>query len=360
MKLFQKKSLVMMLILVCVFTLMACNSSQQSSQDTGSQGAEAPKQDSQKPSEEKTYSWKIGFNTYEGSVRDVAAQHFKKVVEERTNGRVQIEIFPGEALGSEQEMVEAVQFGALDMQLAGMGGMSNIIPEYSTTALPFMVGSFDEAYALLDGPIGDMWKEAAEENGFKVLAHTDLGFAQITNNVRPINSPEDLQGIKMRSPNEPTSIATFRTLGASVSTMPFTEVYLGLSQGVVEGQFNPLDAIYDTKFHEVQDYLAITNHFYYFVNFIMNKDLWNSLDPELQAIVQDAANEARDVSREFTQRKHNEMIDVLKDEFVEITHPDLEAFRVAVTPAFAEFEQIIPKEKIEAAQKFLEEYRANK
>lgn len=306
-----------------------------------------------------SYSWRLGFNTNENSVRGAAAETFKEVVEEESDGRISVEIFPAEALGSEQEMLNGVKTGSLELQMAGGGSMQNIVPEYAIMTLPFMVENFDEAYALLDGPIGQEWMEQAEAQGYKVLSHHDLGFAQITNNVRAIHSPEDFDGIAMRSPEEPTSIATFEAMGANVSTLPFTEVYPALQQGVIEGQFNPLDAIYETNFHEVQDHLTLLNIFYYHVNFIMNPEVWNGLDPELQEVVQNAADEAQTVSREQTQQNDEDMLETLRPEFEEIVEdPDLEPFRTAVEPAFSEFEEIVDPEKIQEARDFIEDYRA--
>lgn len=308
---------------------------------------------------EESYSWRLGFNTNEESVRGMAAQRFKEVVEERSGGRISVDLFPAEALGSEQEMLNGIKTGSLDLQMAGGGSLQQIVPEYATLALPFMVESFDEAYAVLDGPIGEEWKQLALAKGYKVLSHHDLGFAQVTNNARPIERPEDFNGIAMRSPEERTSVATFEALGANVSTMPFTEVYPALQQGVIDGQFNPLDAIYETKFHEVQDYLTLLDIFYYHVNFMMNPEVWESLDPELQQIVQAAADEAQQVSRDTTQQNHEEMLRVLEGEFKEITKtPDLPAFREAVEPAFQEFRQFIPAETIDRTRAFIEEYRA--
>src|SRR5690606_17523945 len=198
-----------------------------------------------------------------------------------------------------QEMLEQVASGALDMQLAGGSGMQNIIPEYAVLALPFMVENYEEAYGVLDGEIGEELKEKAANAGYKVIAHTDLGFAQITNSKQPVKTPDDLKGLKIRSPQEPTSIETFKQLGSSVTTMAFTEVYMGLQQNVIDGQFNPLDAIYENNFHEVQKYLTLTNHFYYHVNFIMNLNLFESLDPELQQIVLEAGEAAQEASRQY-------------------------------------------------------------
>lgn len=306
----------------------------------------------------QSYKWKVGFNTVAGSIRDVAAKEFKKVVEAKSNGQVTITIFPGEALGTEQEMIEAVKVGALDFQLCGGTALQNLVKEVTPPTLPFMVKDYEEAHALLDGPFGDHVKAKAAVHNLKILSFLDLGFAQITNNKRPIRVPDDLKGLKMRSPNEPTSIATFKALGSAVSTMPFGEVYLALSQGVVDGQFNPLDAIYDTKFHEVQKYLAITNHFYYYIHFMTNKKLWDGLPPNLQSAVQEGANAARQVSRDWFKKKDAEMLEKLKPSFKEVTHPDIAAFRAHLAPLYKdELSKMVPPEAMKIAQDTLEKYR---
>lgn len=306
----------------------------------------------------QTYKWKLGFNTVAGSIRDVAAKEFKKIVETKSNGQITVAIFPGEALGSEQEMIEAVKVGALDFQLCGGTALQNLVKEVTPPTLPFMVKNYDEAHALLDGPYGDYVRQKAAVHNLQILSYLDLGFAQMTNNKRPIRVPDDLKGIKMRSPNEPTSIATFKALGSAVSTMPFSEVYLALSQGVVDGQFNPLDAIYDTKFHEVQKYLAITNHFYYYIHFMMNKKLWDGLPANLKGVVQEGANAAKQVSRDWFKKKDAEMLEKLKPSFQEITYPNIAEFQAKLAPFYKdELSKMVPAEAIRLAQETLEKYR---
>jgi tripartite ATP-independent transporter DctP family solute receptor len=306
----------------------------------------------------RKYKWKLGFNTVAGSIRDVAAKEFKRIVEGKSNGQISVDIFPGEALGTEQEMIEAVKVGALEMQLCGGTALQNLVKEVTPPTLPFMVKDYAEAHALLDGPYGDYVKQKAAAHNLQILSFLDLGFAQITNNKRPIRTPDDIAGIKLRSPNEPTSIATFKALGAAVSTMPFSEVYLALSQGVVDGQFNPLDAIHDTKFHEVQKYLAITNHFYYYIHFMMNKKTWDGLPADLKQVVQEGANAAKQTSREWFTRKDAEMLEKLRPSFKEITYPDVNAFRAKLAPVYAnEFTKLVPADAIKLAQETLEKYR---
>ncbi|MCI8664178.1 MAG: DctP family TRAP transporter solute-binding subunit [Hungatella sp.] len=313
-------------------------------------GEKAESQASAGSSELKSYTFKLGYHTVEDSVRGEMANEFKRIVEEKSGGRLKVELYPSETLGNEQEMIEAVKIGAVDFSLPGGGAMSNVDPVFGSISLPFFMSGYDAFHEQADGELGEYWGKVAEENGYKLLSIGDLGFAQITNNKRPINTVEDLKGLKMRSPNEQVLINSFQNLGAAVTTLPFTEIYMALSQGVVDGQFNPLDAIYQTKFHEVQDYLAIVNIFCYNINFITNKALWDGLDPEAQDIIQEAADAAKEISREYYTSADTEYLELVTPHFKEITYPELEEFRKAVQPVYDEFAQSVPADY---AEKFL-------
>ena len=149
-----------------------------------------------------------------------------------------------------------------------------------------MFNNVDEALAFAGSEVAKKWADKALERGYKVLATYDLGFNQITNNVRPIRKPEDLNGVLMRAnPADRAVIQVFKQLGASVSTMSFSEVYMALQTGVVDGQVNPLDAIYETKFHEVQNYLTMINLQWYYFLLTMTEKTWSGLDEETQGIL---------------------------------------------------------------------------
>ncbi len=295
----------------------------------------------------KSYTFKLGFNTTAESVRGEMAQEFKRVIEAESNGRLKVEIFPAEALGSEQEQIEGVLVGSQDFSLPGGGAMANVDPIFGAITLPFLTTGYDDAHSKMDGAIGDYWKKAAEGHGYKILGFGDLGFAQITNSKRAINSVSDMSGLKMRSPNEPVLIGSMQNLGSSVVTLPFTELYLALQQGVADGQFNPLDAIYQTKFHEVQDYLALVNIFCYNINFITSQNLWNSLDGEAQAIIQKAADSAIQLSREYYVKADAEYLELLRPYLKEVTQPDTAEFRKAVSPVYEKFAQNVPADFME-------------
>jgi tripartite ATP-independent transporter DctP family solute receptor len=309
---------------------------------------------------EKVYEWKLGWNSgLENDSKGAAAKAFKEYVEAESNGRIKIEFFPNETYATSPEMIEAVQVGALEMAIPGANELANVIPQYAALSLPFLTQGFEEAHAILDGPIGDQLEELANEQGFKNLNDVELGFAQITNSVRPINSPDDLKGVKMRSPNDVSLIETFKALGSSVSTMPYTEIYNGLSQGVIDGQFNPLMNIFDQNMNEVQDYLAITNHTYYYCYLILNKDVFDSLDSDLQQIVLDGAEKAKLASRDLIQQNEQTYLEKAKAEFKEVTYPELAPFQEAVKPVYKEVKEVMGADIINDMQAFIEEYRSN-
>ncbi len=283
------------------------------------------------------YSWKLGFNTVKESIRGAATDAFKKVLEEKTQKCATVQVFPGETLGTEQEMIEAIQLNAIDMTMCGGGALSNVNPLFGATTLPFLFRDFKEAQTILEGPFGDRLKAAAAERNIQVLTFAELGFAQITNSARPINKVDDLYGLKIRSPKENTLITTMESLGASVTPMPFSEVYLALSQKVVDGQFNPLDAIYENKFHEVQKYLALVNVFYYNTVLAMSKKLYDGLDPELKKIVMEAGKAAQAAAYDYAVKKDAEMIEKMKPHFAEITKPDTDPFQAKVQVVYENF-----------------------
>lgn len=295
----------------------------------------------------KSYNFKLGFNTTAESVRGEMAKEFKRILETESNGRLKVDIFPAEALGSEQEQIEGVLVGSQDFSFPGGGAMANVDSIFGAISLPFLTTGYDDAHSKMDGAIGDYWKKVAEGYGYKILGFGDLGFAQISNAKRPINKLEDMRGLKMRSPNEPVLIGSMQSLGASVVTLPFTELYLALQQGVADGQFNPLDAIYQTKFHEVQNYLALVNIFCYNINFITSQKLWAELDDEAKVIVQKGAKAAIQISRDYYINADAQYLEKLKPFFKEITSPDTAEFRKAVSPVYDNFAKNVPADFME-------------
>ncbi|UOF91110.1 TRAP transporter substrate-binding protein [Fodinisporobacter ferrooxydans] len=292
--------------------------------------------------------------------RGAATSAFIEHVEKKSNGRLKIETFPMEMYGTESTIIQAVQTGTLDMQIVGANILANTIPQFAALSLPLLTQSIDEGCAVLDGPAGNRLQELGEEHGFKVLADVALGYAQITNNVRPINSPDDLLGMKMRSPDEYSFIETFKALGASVTTLDYTKLYTSLAEGVIDGQFNPLFNIFDLNIDDVQDYLAMTNHTYYVAFIIMNKNVFDGLAPELQQIILEAGNKARHAARKYVGDHEKDLLEKAKRSFKEITYPEMKPFQKKIQPVYAKMEEVIGAEIVHTIQEFLTVYRREK
>lgn len=297
---------------------------------------------------------------FDNTPRGIATRTFIDYVEKESNGLLKIESFPIETYGTEHEMIEAVQKGTLDLQIVGANMLANTIPPFAALSLPYLTKNFDEGLAVLDGTVGNHLKKLSKEYGIEVLGDVALGYAQITNNVRPINSPDDLLGLKMRSPNEFSFIETFKAFGSFVSTIGYEELYKGLSRGSFDGQFNPLSNIFDLKIYDVQNHLAISNHAFYVAFIIMNKDVFDRLDPEFQQILLKAGERGRDAARKYIGGKEEELRAKAETAFKEITYPEMEPFQEVVLPIYAKMEEVMGAEIINGIQDFLKEYRRKK
>jgi tripartite ATP-independent transporter DctP family solute receptor len=218
---------------------------------------------------------------------------FKELVESRSSGRFKVEIFPNSQLGSEQEMAEQVKLGTLTALIAGR--YEDMSPKLYGTSLPFLFRDYDHVEKVLKGSIGDQFASYTEAHDMKMLAWTHSGFRQITNNVRPIQKPEDLKGLKIRTPPLENVLKSMEAFGATPTPIPFGEVYTALKTGVVDGQENPYVNIFTGKFFEVQKYLSEVNYIYIASPFVVGLKWWKSLAQPDQALMKAAALEAADL-----------------------------------------------------------------
>ncbi|HVL55121.1 MAG TPA: TRAP transporter substrate-binding protein [Burkholderiaceae bacterium] len=216
-----------------------------------------------------------------------AMEVFKKEVERRTNGELQIDLFPAMQLGGANENVDQVRSGTVFAIVTSIAYFTRIVPEYEAVSLPFLFKSRDDAFKVIDGPIGKLFDEKMAQKGFISLGYGELGFRHVTNNVRPIKSVADFKGLKIRlQPNE-VHLETFRALGANPVAMDIKEVYSAMQQGVLDGHENPYNIIFTRRFHEVQKHLSNSGHFYDFINAAANKRLFERLSkPHQQAVVE--------------------------------------------------------------------------
>ncbi len=304
----------------------------------------------------KTQILKLAHISDENHPSHKGALLFKKLVEERTN-EVKVQIYPNSTLGSAPEYTEQMALGVVEMGLSTSGQLQVWVPEYGAIMIPFLFESYEHAHRTLDGKAGELLAEKAAEKGFIVLANWEWGFRQITNNKRPINSPADVKGMKMRVPNEIQLQAMFDALGANSSIVAFPELYMALAQGVVDGQCNPIATIYHQKFYEVQDYLTLTNHIYNTQMLVISEIVWNSLSDGIKAILTDAAMQAGRLVRDLNQQEEDQLIADMEKKGMKIIRPDLAPFREMMGPAIDRIAEYAGKDFTAQFVKYVDEAR---
>lgn len=217
---------------------------------------------------------------------------FKEEVEKLTDGEIVVNNFPAMQLGGAQENVDQVRSGTVFAVFTSIAYFTRTVPEFEAVSLPFLFESREQAFEVMDGPVGELFDDKLYEKGFVNLGYMELGFRHVTNDSHPIKSVEDFKGLKIRlQPNE-VHLETFRALGANPVAVDISEVYSALQQGVLDGQENPYNIIATRRFDEVQKYLSNTGHFFDFINVVANREAFEALSPEHQEAVRQAMRKA--------------------------------------------------------------------
>ncbi|MGY6633035.1 MAG: TRAP transporter substrate-binding protein [Alkalilacustris sp.] len=227
----------------------------------------------------------------------IAMQTFADEVETRSDGALRVQLFPDMQLGGAQENVDQVRSGAVQMTWIGIAFLSRLVPELEAVSLPFLFTSREQAMAVIDSEVGEMIDAALRERDLASLGYMELGARHVTNSVRPIETIEDFEGLRIRLQPNQTHLDTFRAIGANPVAMDISEVYSALQQGVLDGQENPYSINTTRSFDEVQRYLSDTNHFFDFIITVANADWLDGLPDDQQAIVREAMAEANRVQR---------------------------------------------------------------
>ena len=258
----------------------------------------------------------------------LAAEFFAERVAELTDGQVTIAIHPAGELGNDPGILEGVRLGTIDIGQTGNPFYTRFAPKLNVLDLPFLFESYDHVYRVIDGEVGEELLAELEQNRMKGLGFWEIGFRKITNSVRPVATPSDLEGLKIRTTPNPAHVQAFEIWGASPTPMAFTEVYLALETGTVDGQENPLNIIRSNRFQEVQSHLSFTDHAYTVSIVSMNLPKFEGLPAEHQEALLTAAREAAAFQREANRNQDDEALEDIKSAGVEVLEDvDREAFR---------------------------------
>jgi TRAP-type transport system periplasmic protein len=268
----------------------------------------------------------LGHGAAPGNPRHEASVKFADTVKAKTNGRIEIQVAHSSQLGDDAAMVTALRSGTLDLSANSQGAVSAVVPEYGALGLPFLFGDISKAWQMLDGPIGKELAEKSAAKGMVVLGYWDNGIRHISNSKRPIKSPADVKGLKLRTPPDAVTVDIVQALGGDAQQIKFSELYVALQQGVVDGQENPLTNIASAKLYEVQKYISLTGHKYESTPFLMGKRAWDKLSAADQKVFMDAAAEATQMQRKLSKEADDKLVAEIRAKGVQIDSVDRAPF----------------------------------
>ena len=251
-----------------------------------------------------------------------AAQLFAKNVSDRTKGKVKVEVYPAGELGDQPALAEQVTLGAMDMAVVSLGNMAMYDKKLNAMTAPFLFTDYDHAHRTIDAFVMDWMNAGLSQHDAVGLSMFDYGFRQTTTKGVPINSADDLKGLKIRVPPSTGLLAAFDTLGANTQRIAYSELYTSLKQGVVTGEENPVFTILADSLYETQDELALTNHYFDCQVLLINKMLFDGMPEELQTILKEEAVNAQNLTREKISHGEAAVIEELKKKGMHVTNPD--------------------------------------
>ena len=283
---------------------------------------------------------KLGWTTSDGPTDPYAitARQFAQALEKLAPGQFNVEFYPNRALGDEKEMLEGLSFGTLHMAVITNAPIASIEQAFQVNDLPFLYADEAKAHQVLDGPVGQLLMEKLKDKHIIGFGFAEGGFRQMINNVRPVNTPDDVSGIKWRVMQNPVYIGMFRSLGGNAVPMAWGEVFTAVQQGAIDGLEIPIAVIQNNGYYEVTKYLSLTNHTYSALGVLMAERTWEKLSDEQKAAVRKAARTAIEEERSMNKENVQKLIDKLKAEGMQINVVKApKDFREKVKPVYDEF-----------------------
>jgi len=282
----------------------------------------------------------FGHGAAPGNPRTIAADKFAELVKAKSGGALEVTVAGAAMLGDDAAMLTSLRTGTLAISANSQGATSAIVPELAALGLPFLFTKSDDGVKVLNGKIGDLLKPKFDAVGLVPIGWWDNGIRHITNSKRAIKTPDDLKGLKFRTPPDPATIDIFQALGAATAQIAFSELYVALQQKVVDGQENPLTNIASAKIFEVNPFISLSAHKWECTPVLMSKMAWNRLDAKSREIIMEAMAEATTLQINASNQDNIK----LEKEFransaLTVSDVDLDAFRKQTAPVFDKWEQ---------------------
>jgi TRAP-type transport system periplasmic protein len=282
----------------------------------------------------------LGHGTAPGNPRSVAADRMAAQLRERSSGRIEMRVAGSSQLGDDLAMLTGLRTGTIDMSVNSQGPVSTVVPELAAFGLPFLFPTNQAAYRVIDGAVGQEVARKLEGVGLISLGWWDNGIRHITNSKRPIGVPADLRGLKIRTPADPATIDTFQALGAATQQINFSELYVALQQGVVDGQENPLVNILTGKLHEVNRFISLSGHKWECSPFVASRIAWGRLNEADRKLITEVAREATEHNRQLMMESDEKLLTEFRaNPNLSINSVEQDAFRTTTAPVLDRWQQ---------------------
>ena len=302
------------------------------------------------PARAEPIELKLGHVGGPGSLFELSSEEFAKRANTKLGDKARVVVFGSSQLGGDKELLQKLKLGTVDFALPSTV-MSSVTPEFGVFEMPYLVKDREHMKRIEKEVVWPTMVPAAEAKGYKILALWENGFRHITNNVRPINKPEDLNGLKLRTPKGEWRVKMFQAYGANPSPMAFSEVFTALKTGVMDGQENPFAQIYSGKFQEVQKFLSLTGHVYTPAYVAVGKDRWEQLPEDIRNEIEAVAKETQAFVYETAAKLENDLLVKLKEGGIAVNEADKDAFIAGSKAIYEEFATGVPggKEMVDKA-----------
>lgn len=285
----------------------------------------------------KVYKLRLASVSGPAHLHNVVMKQWAEKVKAETNGRLLIRVLDGAQLGGEREYIEGMKLGTIDMAQVSTGPISSFVPQFMVCALPYVFQDYDQIATTLEGPLGQELFELLKKENIIGLTWFTNGFRSVFNGVRPINTPADLKGLKIRVMESPLMVGTLNAMGASATPMAYGELYTALQQGVMDGGENAPGNVLNDKFYEVSKYFSVTEHFAPPGVVAISNAAFSKLPEDLQKYLVKSAKELGKTERAADKEAQVKFLEELKAKGVAINTVDKAAFTKAVQPVIEKF-----------------------
>ena len=343
----KKAGLTIVLTLILALIVSACgsngsNGANQGNGGSGASGGNTGGNAEQSREDDKVYVLKLGYENNPGEPVDLAAHRWQELAEERSGGRLKLELYPSSQLGSKSDLTEQMRSGANVATVSDGSFLADFVPDMGILMGPYLADDEQQMFKLFESEWFDGIRAQLEEQNVHVLSTNWLYGVRHVIAKQPATTPAEFAGVKLRAPNSDIFIKTVEAMGATPTPMPLGDVYPSITQGVIDGMENPLTVIYGSKTYEQAKHILLTGHMTNITNWIAGQPFIESLPDDLVAILKETGDEAGDFMTETVKQSDDDIIDMLKAEGVSFHEVDRAAFREAAKPVYEAFPQWTP------------------